>query len=81
LLLFSSTLTLFLNISGTWWVKFMLSTYFTPRETAHVHNSWKVWKPVCTQRWTKLFLLLLWIKSAVQVEASHSMHWKFKMKS
>ena len=62
-------------------VKFMLSTYFTPRETAHVYDSGKVWKPLCTQRWTKLFLILLWIKSAVQLEASHSMDWKFKMKS
>jgi hypothetical protein len=55
--------------------------YVTARETAHVYDSEKVWKPICTQRRTKLFLLLLWIKSAVQLEASHSMDGKFKMKS
>jgi len=59
----------------------MLPTYFTPRETAHVHNSGKVWKPVCTQRWTKLILLSLWIKYAVQLEPSHLMDLKFQMKS
>jgi len=59
----------------------MLPTYFTHRETTHVHNSGKVWKPVCTQRWTKLFLLLLWIQYAVQLEANQFMDLKFQMKS